>query len=104
VADKEAGGGLDFQLFSLPIRVIPQKLSTCLLSGLVKEAAAPGTNFHPIAKTNYKQSANQNISCSNHIVTFITMNLNRLASSNNKKKKIQNSMVNGASVVPTSRK
>jgi len=78
-------------------------LSTCLLSGLVKQDAAPGTNFHPSATINYKQRANQNISCSNHNITFITMNLSRLASSN-KTKKFQNSMVNGASVVPTSRK
>ena len=60
---KRPGGRFVFQLFSLPIRVIPQKLHTCLLSGLVKQAAAPGTNFHATAKTCCKQTANQNISC-----------------------------------------
>jgi hypothetical protein len=57
----------------LPIGVIQQKLQG--LSGLVEQAAAPGTNFHPTAKTNYRQTENQNISCSNHIITSITMNL-----------------------------
>jgi hypothetical protein len=100
---RSVGGGSSFSSSVCPLRAISQKLHTCLLSRLIKQAVASGTNFHPITKSNCKQTENQNISCLNHIITVITMNLSKLPSSNNTKK-FQNSMVNGASVVPTSRK
>jgi hypothetical protein len=105
ICGRQRGLGGDVSLSS---SVCPSNSTKALYLSIIR-ASKTGCStkeliFTPLLQlTTNKQTANQNIYCSNHNVTFITMNLRTRASSNGTKK-FQDSMVNGARVAPTSRK